>query len=374
MSSAVHLDVRQVSGLIDLLYQGVDDQRAWTEFLVRSADALGASSAQFFSNGSIGREGFWLPHGIEDSALARYDAHFRRIDSWYAARPQLAPGQWALLRAEQMVPDDVFLQSEFYHDFLRPQGLRWARSCFVAPPSPGASEYVLTYFRGPSRACFGAREEAIIAEIGRHLQRIEQLGATAAQARARAEEPGAGVFLLSEFGGLVQCNDVAQEMMDMGLVTAESWGLRFESQELNLWLYGALHPRGHKPDKSAPPRLAARLDGIGPVDVELHRIELPALSPLIRIARRALSLRPLRRSQGAGAIREATRRYRWTRSESDTAARIASGETVAAIAAARGVSVETVRSHLKAAKRKAGVSRQSDLVRLLLRIGSGADG
>lgn len=371
---AQQLDTRQTCALIDLLYQGVEDRQAWCEFLQRSADALGASSAQFFSNGAVGREGFWLPYGVEPGTLERYDAHFRRLDAWYAARPQLAPGQWALLRYEQMVPDEIFLQSEFYHDFLRPQQIRWGRSVFLAPPANGASEYVLSWFRGPHRACFGAREEALIAEIGRHLARIEQLGAASVHARARLEEPGCAVFLLSEFGGLIQCNDEAEELQRAGAVVVEPWGLRFAAQEINFWLYNALHPRGRARGADASPRLSARLDPLGPIDVDLRPAALALCSPLLRIARHALTVRPLHRLQGAGAMREAARRYRWTKAETATAAQLAGGATVASIAAARGVSVETVRSHLKAAKRKAGVSRQVDLVRLLVRIASGADG
>lgn len=376
MSAAVaqQLDVRQVCGLIDLLYQGIEDQRAWPEFLTRSADALGASSAQFFSNGAIGCEGFWLPHNVEPGALQRYEAHFRRLDSWYAARPRLAPGQWALLRTEELVPDEIFLHSEFYHDFLRPQGIRWGRLCLVAPPAPGASEYLLSYYRPANRACFGVREEALIAEFGRHLSRIEQIGAASAQARARAQDPGCAVFLLTEFGGLIQCNEEAEELRRNGLVAAEPWGLRFSSQELNLWLYAALHPRGRSADASASPRLTSRWEPIGPVELELRTATPVVSSPLLRVARRTLTVRPLHRQQGAGAIREATRRYRWTSAEADAAARLAAGATVTAIAATRRISVETVRSHLKAAKRKAGVSRQADLVRLIVRIASGADG
>ena len=378
MSAAVvqQLEVRQVCGLIDLLYQGVEDPRAWREFLTRSADALGASSAHLISNGAIGCEGFWLPHNLEPGALQRYEAHFRRLDSWYAARPRLAPGQWALLRAEELVPDEIFLHSEFYHDFLRPQGIRWGCLCLLEPPAPGACEYALGYFRPASRACFGAREEALIAEFGRHLSRIERIAAASAQARARIQDPGCAVFLLTEFGGLIQCNEEAEELRRNGLVAVEPWGLRLSSQELNLWLYAALHPRGRSAEASASPRLATRWEPLGAVELELCTATPVLSSPLLRVARRTLIVRPLHRLPGAGAvaIRVATRRYRWTSAEADAAGRLAAGATVTAIAATRGISVETVRSHLKAAKRKAGVSRQADLVRVIVRIASGADG
>lgn len=57
--------------------------------------------------------------------------------------------------------------------------------------------------------------------------------------------------------------------------------------------------------------------------------------------------------------------FDFTPAEARVAAAIGEGQTVEAIAAAGGVSRETVRSHLKAVLAKVGVSRQVDLVRLL---------
>jgi DNA-binding CsgD family transcriptional regulator len=69
------------------------------------------------------------------------------------------------------------------------------------------------------------------------------------------------------------------------------------------------------------------------------------------------------------AAREAhapRKRFRFTPTESHVAERLANGHSVAEIALQLGISIETVRCHLKQAFAKAGVHRQAELVAVLL--------
>lgn len=74
--------------------------------------------------------------------------------------------------------------------------------------------------------------------------------------------------------------------------------------------------------------------------------------------------------RGAPAIDEAALReaFGLTASEAATARLLAEGHDLPAIAAHRGVALETVRSHLKAAHAKMDVRRQADLVRKVLQL------
>lgn len=63
-----------------------------------------------------------------------------------------------------------------------------------------------------------------------------------------------------------------------------------------------------------------------------------------------------------------------TRAEAALAAELAAGATLAGAARARGISLETARTQLKAVLGKTGCARQQDLARLLARIASGTDG
>lgn len=77
----------------------------------------------------------------------------------------------------------------------------------------------------------------------------------------------------------------------------------------------------------------------------------------------ALVLVSEREIQPAGAVPE---RFAFTRAESLVAERLARGITVPQIALQLGISIETVRCHLKQAFSKAGVHRQAQLVAVML--------
>ena len=63
--------------------------------------------------------------------------------------------------------------------------------------------------------------------------------------------------------------------------------------------------------------------------------------------------------------RRLQRVFGWTEAEAEVAREIAAGTSLRDVAERRGVGVETVRTQLKSVFRKAGVSSQAGLVRLL---------
>lgn len=63
--------------------------------------------------------------------------------------------------------------------------------------------------------------------------------------------------------------------------------------------------------------------------------------------------------------RRLQRAFGWTEAEAEVAREIASGARLHEVAERRGVGIETVRTQLKSVFRKAGVSSQAALVRLL---------
>ena len=66
--------------------------------------------------------------------------------------------------------------------------------------------------------------------------------------------------------------------------------------------------------------------------------------------------------------------YRWSRAETEVAMGVATGKPLTEIAAQRGKTMNTVRSQLASAMKKAGCHRQVDLVRLLSGSGIASSG
>ncbi len=107
--------------------------------------------------------------------------------------------------------------------------------------------------------------------------------------------------------------------------------------------------------------------------VPSDEILLP-VSPLLNFGVRVLPLGPalerallIVRRRDAFEARSVCERFRFTPTESHVAECLSRGLTVTQIGQLLGITIETVRCHLKQAFAKAGVHRQAELVALLLR-------
>jgi len=127
--------------------------------------------------------------------------------------------------------------------------------------------------------------------------------------------------------------------------------------------------------ESAGPKLAALFEGVRDAIRDQRatdEMEL-SLSQTAVFAMRALPLGPaldaallIVRPREPHVIVSARVRFGFTASESLVAERLARGLTVPQIALQLGISIETVRCHLKQAFVKAGVHRQAELVAVML--------
>jgi DNA-binding CsgD family transcriptional regulator len=95
-----------------------------------------------------------------------------------------------------------------------------------------------------------------------------------------------------------------------------------------------------------------------------------ALDLFSRAASLALLVEP--REQPLPSVELLTIVFGLTRGEAETARAIASGASIATVAAGRGVSPETIRSQLKSVFQKTYTNRQSELAALLNRLGGTA--
>ncbi|HUD94634.1 helix-turn-helix transcriptional regulator [Sphingobium sp.] len=117
-----------------------------------------------------------------------------------------------------------------------------------------------------------------------------------------------------------------------------------------------------RPDQPADPVPLADEDGGVAIMLEFH--PLPVRLWSLPFAPRAIAIARV----GAPTDRHVQllmRSFRLTPAEADIAIRLASGQTRPEIAAARGVSVETLKVQLRSVYEKTGCNRESQLVRLI---------
>jgi len=237
----------------------------------------------------------------------------------------------------------------------------------ITPSAPMSVPVLLMAVRRHDDPPFDVRFDTLLSEVGRHLTRIESIAFR--MATASMSRPGvvpAGAFLLDAEGQIVAGDPAAAELLSLGVFDASGNTLKPSHTDAASWLFGRLAQM-----RSGQLTLSDSHEGMPLPRSRIARLELIAAprlasSPSLMRARclLAISARPDategRRGHSPAML------FGWTPTEADIVERLAEGGTVLGIAQARRCSVETVRSHLKSAKRKAGVARQVDLVRLCL--------
>lgn len=131
-----------------------------------------------------------------------------------------------------------------------------------------------------------------------------------------------------------------------------------ETRRIQQAVQGALERPGMA---SGPIPLA---DDAGGVAIILEVFPLPARAWDMNFAPRAMLIARVA-APGSRHVRALTSAFRLTPAEADIAVRLAAGETRPQIAAARGVSPETLKVQIRSIYDKTGCNRESQLVRLL---------
>ncbi len=354
--------------VLDELAEAIQDASRWPDFLKAVVAATGASRGALIALSPRAKGRLWIGEGISELAVEQWHSYFRYIDPRFEATVMPARGEFCVNRGEDLIADEELVKTEFYRDYAAPNQLRWYRALWLRPDAPHASIYGLLVFRGVDESNFEPAAYDLLELTARRLRSHEQIGVANALSRAAGlGDEHSAVFLLNEYGGLVLCNQRASDLIESGAVVDNGKSLAFGNHNASAWLSALISSDGLA--SNAFGRVARQresLPGIGSVQFALHPFEQIGSTLSLASARFALTLRPTDAKATPDLARAAYQMYRWTGAELDTVRRLSAGDELPSIAEARDCSVETVRSHLKNAKRKAGVKRQVDLVRLML--------
>ena len=115
------LSARSFGDLVAHIYAAALDPSRWAGCVEALATTSGGVRTQIM--GLDARTG--LPFnvvckGYADEAIASWLAYYAAINPWLPVLMQAPTG--SLMRSDQMVDEDALMRSEFYHDWVRPQG------------------------------------------------------------------------------------------------------------------------------------------------------------------------------------------------------------------------------------------------------------
>jgi DNA-binding CsgD family transcriptional regulator len=250
--------------------------------------------------------------------------------------------------------------------WLPPDGCRHATVVALAEAPVMQLAVVRPKCRGPLREVELARFAALIPHLRRGVRVCRQARATGAGlavALAGFERFQAAALVVDGGGRILLANHSAERLLTEAAVLESRAGM-----------LAALDKACDARLRAAIGNASATVGGAGDHAIALPRPAgrppMALVTPCGGLAATKVALVLIRDCDLAPAVDAASLRagLGLTAAEAKIVARLAAGATLGEIAAAHGIGIETIRSHLKRSMAKAEVGRQADLISLALRI------
>jgi DNA-binding CsgD family transcriptional regulator len=312
-----------------------------------------------------------MDKGFEEA----YRSYFCQLNPWRPLGLEAEEGK--VLLFDSLLPQGELERTEFYNDWMRPQGAAHPFVAFLYNAGPGEPLSDLVGFREKSSGPVRNEDLDPVRALVPHLQRalVIHSRVQGAEMRAGAAEEAldrilGGVILLDERGIPIAINRTADRILaaNDGLVLdreGPSASNPKQTGELRRALVGAAKTGASNGEDAGAVMRLARPSGRSPLEVVVTPIDGKSSSLFDHRAAAAIFVTESD-VQVDGTPERLRRIYDFTPVEAEVAARIAAGRRLPAISEDLGVTIHTVRGHLKQLFVKTDTHRQSDLVRVLL--------
>lgn len=361
--------------LIEHLYAAGSNPDGWPRFLTTYADAVGGTTTGLLTQDiREDRGAVDIFVRFDPTWMRRYREYYSRINPWITQRKDLLE-VGSIVTSQMICPDSQVLRSEYYADFLQPQGIfHGLRAVILREDS---RVYALTTLRPASNGAFGPREIDLVKALMPHLQRTLQIRRRFADleriqdaASAAFDLMAFGLILLDSAGRVLIINRSAREIIETrdglsvggdGLHAATS----AETAQLRRLVLAA-----------AATSAGRALASGGAINLSRPSMSRPLAVLVAPLGRRELTLGrtrahvavfvtdPERTPEGPPHVLQ--RLYSLTPAEARLVSLLMQGHTVEAAAEELAISPLTARTQLKGIFGKTGVRRQGDLLRLVL--------
>ncbi|MHB1331754.1 MAG: helix-turn-helix transcriptional regulator [Sulfuriferula sp.] len=365
--------------LVGRIYEAAVEPDRWPAFMEAFGRAVDASGVVLwlhdFADGSANFDGgsssLACFTGFDPEAVASYAAHYSHVNVWAQNEDKLCSG--SVVTSAMLYPDADLVRTEYYNDWLKPQGLFHALGGVVVKKETLAVKF--SALRSSRRGMYSKNELALYRLLMPHLQRAVTLHRGLAHTRLSGRVAMASldllptaVWLLGDRGELLHANPAARQLSQCGnVITQMSNGrprarVASEDQRLQRLIYSALHAD-----------LSLGLDAGGTMMMwsnnggdMLHVMVTPLVSGLDGFGSAAAVFATDPKTLPHNLEENLRRFYELTKAEARMAAALMAGESVMEFSEQCGISVATARTHLKRIMAKTDTRRQSDLIRLMV--------
>lgn len=382
-------DLIAFDSLVNLIYEAALDSSRWLDFLVNICSRLNSHTGMIWANDfnarsidtGISGQDVFIQVGFTDSSLASLAAYYAQRNVWLED-PRLHQGG-RVVNGPMLFPSNRLKKTEFWTDWLRHEDIFHSAAAIVEKKQDRSVN--VTVCRPESMGEYTADEMTLLSRLMPHLQagfvlhrRLYRLQALSNAATGALEQIPFGAVLLDHEGRVLYFNERAENMANLSrvLYLRDGGAVRctHSADELALeeLIQGATHTGTHIKGKSwaisktVAPGGALRISGLNGKQLQLLVAPLPSWSTPFGM-RSAAVIFISDPHAALGNMSDVLRSvYGMTPAESRLTEALVNGSTPQEFAENSNVTINTVRTLIKRAAAKAGVSRQSDLVRAVL--------
>ncbi|WP_223458501.1 MULTISPECIES: helix-turn-helix transcriptional regulator [unclassified Pseudomonas] len=366
------LSLETFSEFVGNLYQGPLENIPWTTFLNRLNVYLQSKFVTFILRPPSQHDTGLMIHTTGSSAetTASYNQHFFTLDPFVDL-----PNRQVVTLAE-FVSDDDWQNSEFCKNFLEPQDVFHVLGADIN--TADGAQCRIRISRGRDDRAFNNDEKALLAQFIPHLERsieihmrLNRIETERNLYAGAVDQMAVGTIILDEAGKVLRTNQVADRLIQ------EKDGIKLVNDGLQI---------GTARDTQEFRRLVKQSllsqKSSNPSVVEALRVQRPSGRADLGIIVRSVPLSDWSEGKQCPAVvifisdpeqqscapQEIVRAlFDFTPAETQLAMLLANGLTLDEASEELGISRNTSRAHLRSTFSKTGVTRQTMLVRLILR-------
>jgi DNA-binding CsgD family transcriptional regulator/PAS domain-containing protein len=354
----------------DLIYEAALYPEGWQTALSALARDTGARDVAIgaYNAATMVHETINLP--IDPYYERQYETHWASRNFLWERTAKLPVGE--LFSFETVLPATEFARTAFYNEWWHPQGLDRAMGMNLIVDNEVSA--VITIYRPDSRPEFSNRDKALFAgllphlvralEIRRRVTHAASIGNDFRETLAQLNQAG---FIVAATGQLLHCNRIAERLLaekafrlsGSGVLTAENGEA---TSILHQLVKNATGRTGHS-KRAFLSRFGKRalMTRVYPLFGIKSAFSSPRALILVDDPESAPAV-----TEGANLLRV---EFKLTAAEATLAIQLASGEDLKGYAERTGVAYATVRTHLARIFDKMGLQRQSELCRLVVKLG-----
>ena len=360
-----------LSQLIGLIYEGPLEPVPWQQSLVAIRERLQANYVTLIVRSSTPEDlGLYVNAGnVTTEGYMSYATHY------YALDPFVGLPADQVVTVHEILGEARWLESPLYKEYMAQHDVFHMMGVDVRTPS--GDQCRLYVCRPRSAEGFSAADKAFCASLVPHFKRSlilhTRMDRTESERKLYAgtvERLMVGTVILDENGKILRTNQAADQLLRDGdglRVVGDSLEAVYsrENRELQRLIKRAL-PGHAKPELSVVEALSiARPSGKSNLGVVVRSVPMSEWSEGKHTPAAAVFVRdPEGRAQAPHEVVQ--QMFGLTPAEAALAIQLANGLSLDEAAAALAITRNTARAHLRAIFSKTGVTRQTELVRLVL--------